>query len=318
MRSSSHSRVSRYSCPLRLAPAPKFRLHWPLSSVVASLIIARNRSLAYFRLDLFRKALADADSALGVDPLNASAFLLKGIFQHRLGKKKLAVKSWQEGLKVAKEFTVHLQLTHCTSGHVEHVIDALFLHSRPTPAPAVSHKAETKAPEPKPPIEVSTQSTDSGSHFQFRANLDRRESAPDIDLSQFDAIAAAAHDQIQHRVGDLKIDKIIGMVHNSLPRWDARVFIVFVMDFHLLFCGRLSDYLVAFGYLKVNSGKLEDAIEIFNSLLRNYPSTLAAYLGRGTAFALAGQLEKVINSSLFILWVYGVLGDDGLHQGTGD
>lgn len=88
--------------------------------------------------------------------------------------------------------------------------------------------------------------------------LDKAQELADIPLEQFDQLAQAAQSHLQHRVGDIRVDKII-----------------------------------AFGYLKVNSGRLEEAIEIFTSLLRSHSTLLAAYLGRGTALALGGKLDLV-------------------------
>jgi tetratricopeptide (TPR) repeat protein len=48
--------------------------------------------------------------------------------------------------------------------------------------------------------------------------------------------------------------------------------------------------MIARGYLQVNTGKLTEAIEIFSQLLERKPYAVAAYLGRGTARALAGSL----------------------------
>lgn len=51
-----------------------------------------------------------------------------------------------------------------------------------------------------------------------------------------------------------------------------------------------ADAMIARGYLQVNTGKLTEAIEIFGQLLARKPYAVAAYLGRGTARALAGAL----------------------------
>jgi tetratricopeptide (TPR) repeat protein len=51
-----------------------------------------------------------------------------------------------------------------------------------------------------------------------------------------------------------------------------------------------ADAMIARGYLQVNTGKLAEAIEIFGQLLARKPYAVAAYLGRGTARALAGAL----------------------------
>lgn len=50
----------------------------------------------------------------------------------------------------------------------------------------------------------------------------------------------------------------------------------------------------------MNTGKFENGIKIFNALLAKNPRVVAAYLGRGTAYALMGNLEAVRISCLNI------------------
>ena len=38
----------------------------------------------------------------------------------------------------------------------------------------------------------------------------------DVELDQFDALATAAQNQIQHRVGDFQVDKLIGFLYYLL------------------------------------------------------------------------------------------------------
>lgn len=75
---------------------------------------------------------------------------------------------------------------------------------------------------------------------------------------QFDALANAAMGHITHGVGDVKLDKTI-----------------------------------ALGYLRVNSGHLAEGKKIFDSLIFEYPQLVAAYIGRGTVFALTGDFPAV-------------------------
>jgi tetratricopeptide (TPR) repeat protein len=51
-----------------------------------------------------------------------------------------------------------------------------------------------------------------------------------------------------------------------------------------------ADATIARGYLQVNTGKLSDAVTTFSGLLLRKPFAVAAYLGRGTAYALGGSL----------------------------
>eukprot|EP01121_Diplochlamys_sp_Union-15-3_P015540 TRINITY_DN5160_c0_g1_i1.p1 TRINITY_DN5160_c0_g1~~TRINITY_DN5160_c0_g1_i1.p1 ORF type:complete len:698 (-),score=134.14 TRINITY_DN5160_c0_g1_i1:20-2113(-) len=55
------------------------------------------------------------------------------------------------------------------------------------------------------------------------------------------------------------------------------------------------DEQIALGYLQVNTGNFQNGIILFTQLLKKKPDLIAAYLGRGTAFALAGDLDSAIH-----------------------
>ena len=52
---------------------------------------------------------------------------------------------------------------------------------------------------------------------------------------------------------------------------------------------------IAKGYLYVNSHRLEEACAHFDVLLRKHPNLLAAYLGRGSARAMMGDLQRALS-----------------------
>ena len=55
------------------------------------------------------------------------------------------------------------------------------------------------------------------------------------------------------------------------------------------------DERIARGYLQVNTGKLAEAVTIFNGLIGEFtPPPIGALLGRGTAFAIAGNLTQAV------------------------
>ena len=56
------------------------------------------------------------------------------------------------------------------------------------------------------------------------------------------------------------------------------------------------DNLIAYGYLQVNTGKMDQACELFNLLLGYDNKLVAAHLGLGSAQALGGKLDLAIES----------------------
>ena len=59
------------------------------------------------------------------------------------------------------------------------------------------------------------------------------------------------------------------------------------------------DERIAIGYLLVNTGKFANAIETFTKLINDFQNNppFAAFIGRGTAYALSGLLS-------FIYFIY--------------
>jgi tetratricopeptide (TPR) repeat protein len=56
-----------------------------------------------------------------------------------------------------------------------------------------------------------------------------------------------------------------------------------------------TDEQIALGYLQVNTGRYKEGMEIFNRLLKKDKKLIAAFLGRGTAYALQGNLTAACN-----------------------
>lgn len=81
--------------------------------------------------------------------------------------------------------------------------------------------------------------------------------------------AVAAKGLVQHGVGQKEVDEKIGKLLEKVLWWSA------------------------LGYLHVNTGNFQKGIEIFNQLIQMNPKIVAAYLGRGTALALMGDLDRV-------------------------
>src|SRR5687768_16685210 len=103
-----------------------------------------------------------------------------------MGKDKLARKAWRQGLKVMYDLSLFQEMAACLGGNVND--DDETPSSTPAPTPT------TLSPKPSEKFEI--QQTETGSP---------------IDQRTFEALANAAVGQIQHGVGDAKVDKVIGI-----------------------------------------------------------------------------------------------------------
>ena len=64
------------------------------------------------------------------------------------------------------------------------------------------------------------------------------------------------------------------------------------------------DDLIAYGYLQVNTGKLDVAIDIFRILLRHRKELIGANLGLGSALAMKGMFDDAISAFTKVnLWI---------------
>jgi tetratricopeptide (TPR) repeat protein len=100
-------------------------------------------------------------------------------------------------------------------------------------------------------------------------------------------LGIAAQGMIQHGVGNRAIDQQIGSCHSSFACSKSTA-----PHFQFKLTHITSIKCAALGYLQVNTGNFENAIRVFNQLLQVNPKVVAAYLGRGTAYALMGDLDN--------------------------
>lgn len=222
-------------------------------------LLLSNRAHCFFKLDLFRKALADCQAAITINPAHEGAFLLKGKIQWSVGQKELAIKTWEKGLTICRDLGLHLELQAC--------IQQGPTSQQPleSPSPVVQSKPALGPPSPAP-SHTPKPSSQPSSPTPGKSNLSLQPSkvvAPILDSvignEKFDQLAQAAVGQIQHGIGDIKVDKFI-----------------------------------AAGYYHINSGQIAQGKKIFDELLKGGAPIIAAYLGRGTGHALEGAFDEAI------------------------
>eukprot|EP01104_Vermistella_antarctica_P011610 TRINITY_DN3259_c0_g1_i1.p1 TRINITY_DN3259_c0_g1~~TRINITY_DN3259_c0_g1_i1.p1 ORF type:complete len:828 (-),score=152.43 TRINITY_DN3259_c0_g1_i1:364-2847(-) len=226
-----------------------------------------NRSASFYHMEMYRRAVKDADEAIKRDPSCLRAYYWKGRSFQALNKRKSAKCAFQQGLKCAQGDVMIYQELHdlCYGGGAP---DPVATTPVPTasPSPSPPHippqpsLSVVSAPPPVVPDPVKSkvvlQRHDGSAATDEDIALIREAHASGSDAT---ALALAQRGLIRHGVGSSGIDEKI-----------------------------------ALGYLRVNTGNYVAAIRFFSELLQEAPKVVAGYLGRGTAYALSGDLNSAI------------------------
>ena len=242
-----------------------------------------NRALCYFKLEFYRKCIKDCDDALELDPKCAAAFLRKGQALLKMGKESDAKSVFETGmLKAEGDVEVMLSLRRAHRG--EELADVSRSSSFSS-----SSVSSSSSPQSSGVSSSSKSSLSSASHVSATsADLAPKPSASSSFSSSSSSLSSSSSTQGEaplvldaslrsHQLDEKQAEAVAqlaarGMVQNGVG-------IVAV------------DQRIAFGNLQVNTGKYAMAVSVFGELLKDYPNTVAAYLGRGTALALSGALE---------------------------
>ncbi|ELR17609.1 tetratricopeptide repeat domain containing protein [Acanthamoeba castellanii str. Neff] len=246
------------------------------SPAVALYTAAIEAGAAYLRLGLYRKCLADCEAALRLQPADPRPYLLKGKALVGMNKSADAEAAWRAGLDKA-DGAADVELLLQLQGQLNPPVAAPAIATAPAassePKPAVITNGEAKATitTPSPQASAVPRAAEPAGKTKSPAPAQQPKkeakspptaaavaAANPNDLAEASAMVAA-RGLVQHGSGNTTLDEKIAM-----------------------------------GYLHVNTGNFPQAIKLFNVLVNLYPKLVAAYLGRGTAYALSGHLSTAV------------------------
>ena len=291
-----------------------------------------NRSAAYYCMELYKTSLKDADAVLAIDNTCAKAWERRGLALQGMGRKNEAQKAFTEGLMLGWEIDSYLNILRQLGlnapskhlgvqaaanrppaqqpAHVAHRPAAQSpVRSSPAPKVVVGHAGVAAAatstpspPAPKPPAH-SAHSNSAVDDEACSAPASRAPvpSAPVPMGKQAKraaaqaALAAQAAAGADSREGDGVLTITASKTaQNKDPAQAAALAAAQNLIAHGI--GNAStDEQIALGYLQVNTGRYKEGMDIFNRLLKKDKKLIAAYLGRGTAYALQGNLTAACN-----------------------
>eukprot|EP00026_Physarum_polycephalum_P002160 Phypoly_transcript_02165.p1 GENE.Phypoly_transcript_02165~~Phypoly_transcript_02165.p1 ORF type:complete len:924 (+),score=154.83 Phypoly_transcript_02165:113-2884(+) len=257
----------------------------------ASAVLLCNRASAYMRMDLYKTAIKDCDAAIALDKSCQKAYLIKGKALFLLKKKSDALKVWKEGSEIHGDVELFEELYKygneiLVPGGQQHAQTEAIQPSPQTNLPETQTKQISQPEHPQkiqePPISKSKGQTylrgEDGQWISVAGN-----GPPSITGN---GIAKSGHDLTKN--GN-------GIPASVLENSRAASALVAARGMVQHGVGKTEiDEKIALGYLQVNTGNYSTAIELFSELLKTNPKVVAAYLGRGTALALSGSVDKAI------------------------
>eukprot|EP01126_Amoeba_proteus_P049383 TRINITY_DN5774_c0_g1_i1.p1 TRINITY_DN5774_c0_g1~~TRINITY_DN5774_c0_g1_i1.p1 ORF type:complete len:633 (+),score=126.91 TRINITY_DN5774_c0_g1_i1:628-2526(+) len=276
--------------------------------------------MCYLSIELYRKAYIDAKKALELDDNFDRAYLIKGLAQWYAGKKEKATKTWREGLEHVFDVSVYTSLKSCLCGELKGISwVSTYTSCYNNVIPTLRQTSEVQSlsqpqSQTRPQLESPPQSQ-SQSPSQPHSQPQSKSQTQALQKSQQQSQQQPQEQAHLQQVQQLKLrpqscsqqpkvivdDLMVRQLETSIGPEVIKGFIleqVVPEQYGMQIRdgtgdGRVDKY-IALGYLLVNRGDVIRSRIIFNNLLHIFPTLVAAYLGRGTANALSGQLNEAM------------------------
>eukprot|EP00943_MAST-04B_sp_MAST-4B-sp1_P007832 g7832.t1 len=226
-----------------------------------------NCAYANLQRQLYRKALKNVEKAISVDSTCLKAYLLGSKILLSLKKKKKALKMIENGLAIAKTlddtivyFDVIIEMEdmyeHISAKKLKNIQNNIKTLSATAPPLPGSNTASTTAAR-NHQVEPISSKNNSKMKITLQNDNDTKKLIASSNVTKQHIEAASKH--LTNKTGVKEIDEAI-----------------------------------ALAYLKVNTGKYNEAIEIFDHILKISPNVYPALLGRGSAYALTANFNGAI------------------------
>ncbi|TVU19671.1 hypothetical protein EJB05_35834 [Eragrostis curvula] len=283
-----------------------------------------NRAFCYSQLELHKHVVKDCDRALQLEPALLKAYVLKGKALSTMGKKEDALVAWRQGYKIAVHDTMDLKQLleledlissikiseETKSG--DHVMDA-----SPCDTKVVTSEDRVIDSSSTATIAADTKNVVSEEgNFNFKVSLKGDTSLTSAN-NKVDANKGAARPVKEKDTTGTQAAKKApkpdkknkakatketnGRAEGGTERSPGEIEII-DRD-QTLFATKISkssksmclDFRLSRGIAQVNEGKYDQAISIFDQILRETPTYPEALIGRGTAYAFQRELDSAIS-----------------------
>ncbi|XP_020091961.1 suppressor of RPS4-RLD 1 isoform X2 [Ananas comosus] len=249
-----------------------------------------NRAFCYSKLELHKHVIKDCDKALQLDPTLLQAYILKGNALLALGRKEDASLVWEQGyehaLRDSKDLKLLLELE-----------DLLASVKQSKPVVCQDHALDTSPCDTKVVVsEVSVVHSDTIPTADMKTVVCEEQV---VDSSSKVMMNSDSGSEIDNTSGSEDMYEITSQPSNSqeiIRRCNETI-----KPDHKLFVTNISksksislDFRLSRGIGQVNEGNYDQAISIFDQILRETPKYPEALIGRGTAYAFQRELDAAI------------------------
>ncbi|VAH46526.1 unnamed protein product [Triticum turgidum subsp. durum] len=276
-----------------------------------------NRAFCYFQLELHKHVVKDCDRALQLDPALLQAYVLKGKALCALGKNEEALVAWEQGHEIAVRDTIDLkqllELEELVSSvkiyetvECEDVVDASPCDTKVVISEdRFINTSFTAATTDTKTVVCEENTANSKSSSNSDALL------PNNSKDHKDSVSPAKDTTVTHQTpkkqpktdkkNKAKVKKETnGQAEDVEERRSSDETIT--LD-QALFATKVSkssksislDFRLSRGIAQVNEGRYDQAISIFDQILRETPTYPEALIGRGTAYAFQRELDSAIS-----------------------
>ncbi|KAG2631215.1 hypothetical protein PVAP13_2NG006013 [Panicum virgatum] len=282
-----------------------------------------NRAFCYSHLELHKHVVKDCDRALQLDPALLQAYVLKGKALTALDKKEDALLVWKQGYEIAVRDTTDLKqlleleelvssVKICeTTESSDHVMDASPCDTKvvisedrvvdkSSTAPTV---ADTKTVVCEEAIGNSKVSSNGDTKLPNHNNKVENNKVSTSPLKDSTGTQAPKKPPKQDKKNKAKaVKEINGQAEGAANRTSSDESETISLE-QTLFATKISkssksislDFRLSRGIAQVNEGRYDQAISIFDQILRETPTYPEALIGRGTAYAFQRELDSAIS-----------------------
>ncbi|MQL94814.1 hypothetical protein Taro_027474, partial [Colocasia esculenta] len=254
-----------------------------------------NRAFCYSQLELHKHVIKDCDKALQLDPNLLQAYILKGHALSALGRKEEAILVWEQGYGVAvcqsADLKQLLELEELLASAKQnkavicedYVVDSCAI---PSASDFTSTADSSAVSSPSDTSHVETSSTISSSSDTSPVELPSTVTSVSHD-SPIKKSRSNGTNGTNYKPGSLS--EICSMLNDSI-KFSRKVLVTGLPKNKSINL----DFRLSRGIAQVNEGKYDDAISIFDQILKDDPMSPEALIGRGTAYAFQRKLDAAI------------------------
>lgn len=225
-------------------------------------VILHNIATAQYKLELYRKCLKTTQVVIEKEVTYLASYLLQGKAYVAIGKDDKAIEVWDKGLSQLRNPSII-----CDASMFTELQCLISSHSSGSSAKSINDMNN-----------MSIKTDDTIVHHSKVGIKNESNKSKEID-----------HKMSGSRSDVVKLfDAYIGSEVNPSFLRKVRSNLLFASGDAMI------DDLIAFGYLQVNTGKLDVACHIFSTLLKCHDNLPAAYLGLGSSYAMLGQYDEAI------------------------